>query len=141
MSLSFQSQSYALRFWHLPRYDEEVEGTTIRKYRDVSYYFSLRFTHMILNNNVSLEYSAPESLPSPITGILKETDSKADMWSLGMILHKLLFFKLPYRCVFGSFHLCSIVASFLSCYTGTQLPGMPMASPSVERRKATRWNG
>ncbi|KAF8815160.1 kinase-like protein [Phlegmacium glaucopus] len=48
-------------------------------------------------NTGTLEYSAPESLPSPLTGILKETDSKADMWSLGMILHKLLFFKLPYR--------------------------------------------
>ena len=25
-----------------------------------------------------------------------QVDSKADMWSLGMILHKLLFFRLPY---------------------------------------------
>ena len=45
----------------------------------------------------SLEYTAPESLPSPYTGLLRQIDSKADMWSLGMILHKLLFFKLPYR--------------------------------------------
>lgn len=45
----------------------------------------------------SLEYIAPESLPSPQTGLLQQVDSKADMWSLGMILHKLLFFKLPYR--------------------------------------------
>ncbi|PPR01919.1 hypothetical protein CVT24_001258 [Panaeolus cyanescens] len=47
-------------------------------------------------NTGTLEYTAPESLPSP-TGVLRQIDSKADMWSLGMILHKLLFFKLPYR--------------------------------------------
>jgi serine/threonine protein kinase len=44
-----------------------------------------------------LEYTSPESLPSPRTGLLNPVDSKADMWSLGMILHKLLFFKLPYK--------------------------------------------
>lgn len=44
-----------------------------------------------------LEYTSPESLPSPLTGLLQQIDSKADMWSLGMILHKLLFFRLPYR--------------------------------------------
>jgi hypothetical protein len=43
-----------------------------------------------------LEYTAPETLPSPRTGLLQPVDSKADMWSLGMILHKLIFFKLPY---------------------------------------------
>ncbi|KAJ7487838.1 kinase-like domain-containing protein [Mycena latifolia] len=48
-------------------------------------------------NTGTLEYTAPESLPSPRTGLLQPVDSKADMWSLGMILHKLLFFKLPYR--------------------------------------------
>lgn len=44
----------------------------------------------------SLEYASPESLPSS-SGVLAQIDSKADMWSLGMILHKLLFFKLPYK--------------------------------------------
>ncbi|KAK7031305.1 putative serine/threonine-protein kinase iks1 [Paramarasmius palmivorus] len=48
-------------------------------------------------NTGTLEYTAPESLPSPQTGYLRQIDSKADMWSLGMILHKMLFFKLPYR--------------------------------------------
>jgi serine/threonine protein kinase len=48
-------------------------------------------------NIISLEYASPESLPSPETGRLQQVDSKADMWSLGMILHKLLFFRLPYR--------------------------------------------
>ncbi|KAF4581706.1 putative serine/threonine-protein kinase iks1 [Pleurotus pulmonarius] len=48
-------------------------------------------------NTGTLEYTSPESLPSPTTGLLQQVDSKADMWSLGMILHKLLFFKLPYR--------------------------------------------
>lgn len=44
-----------------------------------------------------LEYASPESLPSPQTGLLQEVDSKSDMWSLGMILYKMLFFRLPYR--------------------------------------------
>ncbi|KAH0834768.1 ABC transporter transmembrane region 2-domain-containing protein [Lanmaoa asiatica] len=48
-------------------------------------------------NTGTLEYASPESLPSPQTGLLQEVDSKSDMWSLGMILHKMLFFRLPYR--------------------------------------------
>ncbi|KAG1722638.1 kinase-like domain-containing protein, partial [Suillus paluster] len=48
-------------------------------------------------NTGTLEYASPESLPAPLTGVLRQIDSKADMWSLGMILHKMLFFKLPYR--------------------------------------------
>ncbi|KAG7092144.1 hypothetical protein E1B28_008517 [Marasmius oreades] len=48
-------------------------------------------------NTGTLEYTAPESLPSPQTGLLQQIDSKADMWSLGMVLHKMLFFRLPYR--------------------------------------------
>ncbi|KAF8630993.1 hypothetical protein AX15_002685 [Amanita polypyramis BW_CC] len=48
-------------------------------------------------NTGTLEYSSPESLPSPETGFLRQIDSKADMWSLGMILYKMLFFRLPYR--------------------------------------------
>lgn len=47
-------------------------------------------------NTGTLEYTSPESLPSPQTGLLSQVDSKSDMWSLGMILHKLLFFHLPY---------------------------------------------
>ncbi|KAF8434595.1 kinase-like domain-containing protein [Boletus edulis BED1] len=48
-------------------------------------------------NTGTLEYASPESLPSPQTGLLQEVDSKSDMWSLGMILYKMLFFRLPYR--------------------------------------------
>ncbi|EIW77275.1 kinase-like protein [Coniophora puteana RWD-64-598 SS2] len=48
-------------------------------------------------NTGTLEYASPESLPDLATGLLREIDSKADMWSLGMILHKILFFRLPYR--------------------------------------------
>ena len=51
------------------------------------------------DTKLRLEYTSPESLPSPLTGLLQQIDSKSDMWSLGMILHKLLFFKLPYRWV------------------------------------------
>ncbi|KAL1676459.1 kinase-like domain-containing protein [Schizophyllum commune] len=48
-------------------------------------------------NTGTLEYTSPESLPSPQTGLLGSIDSKTDMWSLGMLLHKILFFRLPYR--------------------------------------------
>jgi serine/threonine protein kinase len=48
-------------------------------------------------NTGTLEYSSPESLPVPPHNTLPPTDSKSDMWSLGMILHKLIFFRLPYR--------------------------------------------
>ncbi|KDQ06555.1 hypothetical protein BOTBODRAFT_181484 [Botryobasidium botryosum FD-172 SS1] len=44
----------------------------------------------------TLEYTPPESLMRDSTGEYQQIDSKADMWSLGMILHKLLFFRLPY---------------------------------------------
>lgn len=50
-----------------------------------------------LKVNSRLEYTAPEMLRSPRTGLLMQIDSKADMWSLGMILHMLLFFRLPYH--------------------------------------------
>jgi hypothetical protein len=33
------------------------------------------------------------------------------MWSLGMILHKLLFFKLPYRCATSLFEVCRMVTT------------------------------
>jgi serine/threonine protein kinase len=52
-------------------------------------------------NTGTLEYASPESLPSPQTGILAQMDSKSDIWSLGMILHKLLFFHLPYTYASG----------------------------------------
>ncbi|KAF9226283.1 kinase-like protein [Gyrodon lividus] len=52
-------------------------------------------------NTGTLEYASPESLPSPETGLLQEIDSKSDLWSLGMILHKMLFFRLPYRYATG----------------------------------------
>ncbi len=56
----------------------------------------LTFHLVFISCGFSLEYASPESLPSP-TGLLFNVDSKSDMWSLGMILHKLLFFSLPYR--------------------------------------------
>jgi serine/threonine protein kinase len=47
-------------------------------------------------NTGTLEYCSPESLPAPHIGTLKTLDSKSDMWSLGMVLHRILFFRLPY---------------------------------------------
>ena len=55
-------------------------------------------------NTGTLEYASPESLPSPQTGILAQMDSKSDVWSLGMILHKLLFLHLPYAYASGGDH-------------------------------------
>jgi serine/threonine protein kinase len=57
----------------------------------------LQMPHARSGNTGTLEYSSPESLPVPPHNTLPPTDSKSDMWSLGMILHKLLFFRLPYR--------------------------------------------
>uniref|UniRef100_V5EZU8 non-specific serine/threonine protein kinase n=1 Tax=Kalmanozyma brasiliensis (strain GHG001) TaxID=1365824 RepID=V5EZU8_KALBG len=45
----------------------------------------------------TMEYMSPETiLVNPVTGRLDELSSKADIWSLGMILHLLLFFTLPF---------------------------------------------
>lgn len=47
-------------------------------------------------NTGTVEYCAPEALARDEAGALLPVDSKSDMWSLGMILHKLIFFRLPY---------------------------------------------
>ncbi|QRV74645.1 kinase domain protein [Ceratobasidium sp. AG-Ba] len=48
-------------------------------------------------NTGTLEYCAPESLGHNHDGSLRQITSKSDMWSLGMILHKLVYFKLPWK--------------------------------------------
>ncbi|KAG8742745.1 putative serine/threonine-protein kinase iks1 [Ceratobasidium sp. 414] len=48
-------------------------------------------------NTGTLEYSAPESLGHNQDGLLRQVTSKSDMWSLGMILHKLVYFRLPWK--------------------------------------------
>ncbi|KAF8308195.1 kinase-like protein, partial [Clavulina sp. PMI_390] len=46
----------------------------------------------------TLEYTAPEVLqPDFTTGLFREMDTKSDMWSLGVILHKLIFFTTPFH--------------------------------------------
>lgn len=45
----------------------------------------------------TMEYMAPEAVFPDTTGRLAELSSKADMWSLGVVLHLLLFFRLPYK--------------------------------------------
>ncbi|WRT65045.1 uncharacterized protein IL334_001987 [Kwoniella shivajii] len=44
----------------------------------------------------TMEYMAPETLIQDSQGRWRPSDSHADMWSLGMILHKMLFLHLPY---------------------------------------------
>ncbi|KAK8846730.1 hypothetical protein IAR55_005817 [Kwoniella newhampshirensis] len=44
----------------------------------------------------TMEYMAPETLDVGPNGQYRPSDSQADMWSLGMILHKMLFLHLPY---------------------------------------------
>lgn len=49
-------------------------------------------------NTGTMEYMPPETFhEDPKSGKLEELSSKADIWSLGMILHLLIFLKLPYR--------------------------------------------
>ncbi|KAE8266433.1 hypothetical protein A4X09_0g5917 [Tilletia walkeri] len=46
----------------------------------------------------TMDFMAPEAIfPDPHTGVLQELTSKSDIWSLGMILHLCVFFRLPYR--------------------------------------------
>ncbi|GAK63928.1 kinase-like protein [Moesziomyces antarcticus] len=45
----------------------------------------------------TMEYMAPEAVFADAGGRLAELSSKADMWSLGVVLHLLLFFRLPYK--------------------------------------------
>ncbi|TKY86463.1 hypothetical protein EX895_004612 [Sporisorium graminicola] len=45
----------------------------------------------------TMEYVSPETIvPNAVTGRLDELSSKADMWSVGMVLYLLVFFRLPY---------------------------------------------
>ncbi|KAB5590322.1 Pkinase domain-containing protein [Ceratobasidium theobromae] len=48
-------------------------------------------------NTGTLEYCAPESLRHDQDGTLRQVTSKSDMWSLGMVLHKLVYFRLPWK--------------------------------------------
>lgn len=58
---------------------------------------ALQTSRVRSGNTGTVEYSAPEALAKdPVTGQLLQIDSKSDMWSLGIILHKLIFFRLPY---------------------------------------------
>ena len=66
----------------------EIQGRKLHRF----------ITCPLLRNDLScsVEYSAPEALRLNAAGTLQQVDSRSDMWSLGMILHKLIFFRLPY---------------------------------------------
>ncbi|CAE6492907.1 unnamed protein product [Rhizoctonia solani] len=58
---------------------------------------ALQSTRERSGNTGTLEYSAPESLRHNQDGSLRQITSKSDIWSLGMILHKLIYFRLPWK--------------------------------------------
>lgn len=62
----------------------------------------LSSSHIRSGNTGTLEYCAPESVYRDPSGELKPIDSRTDMWSLGMILHKMVFFNLPFSYVMAS---------------------------------------
>ncbi|KZS97124.1 Pkinase-domain-containing protein [Sistotremastrum niveocremeum HHB9708] len=56
----------------------------------------LRSSSMRSGNTGTLEYCSPESIMQKSPRVFQPIDSKSDMWSLGMVLHKMLFFRLPF---------------------------------------------
>ncbi|KAL1408407.1 putative serine/threonine-protein kinase iks1 [Vanrija albida] len=45
----------------------------------------------------TMEYMAPETIVVDAKGHWRPSDSHADMWSLGVVLHKMVFLKTPYQ--------------------------------------------
>ncbi|KIR91892.1 IKS protein kinase [Cryptococcus deuterogattii CBS 10090] len=45
----------------------------------------------------TLEYMAPETLVFDVAGHYRPSDSHVDMWSIGMILYKMMFLRSPYK--------------------------------------------
>lgn len=46
----------------------------------------------------TLDYVPPEAFQiDPATGSLREMSSQADLWALGLLLHQLCYFRLPYQ--------------------------------------------
>ena len=85
----------ALRLWYLPRHDanprrEEWQHGNVSS-------CNCSAPRLLTHTTLEVSNTVLRSLPVPPHNILPPTDSKSDMWSLGMILHKLVFFRLPYR--------------------------------------------
>lgn len=54
-------------------------------------------THVAVGGSGTLAYTPPEALcPSPTTGHYPPPDRATDMWALGLVLHLLVFFALPF---------------------------------------------
>ncbi|KAJ9091033.1 hypothetical protein QFC20_007750, partial [Naganishia adeliensis] len=52
--------------------------------------------HLDKSRLTTSSLKAPETIAPDSNGHWQEWDTKADIWSLGLILHKLIFFRLPY---------------------------------------------
>jgi serine/threonine protein kinase len=76
----------------------------------------LSSSHIRSGNTGTLEYCAPESVTRDPSGELRPIDSRSDMWSLGMILHKMVFFNLPFSNVTATDF--ERLEREISCYAG-----------------------
>ncbi|KAL7415204.1 kinase-like domain-containing protein [Mrakia frigida] len=83
-------------------------------------------------NTGTMEYCAPESLMVDREGRLMELGREGDLWSLGMVLYKLLFFKLPY----SQIEDFDLLASDIKAYPGFH--PTPALIASFQRRGLPR---
>ncbi|WVQ83973.1 hypothetical protein IAT38_006118 [Cryptococcus sp. DSM 104549] len=60
----------------------------------------------------TMEYMAPETLLPDGTGRYRPSDTCADMWSMGIILYKLIFLKLPYPETMDFAHLQRVILAY-----------------------------
>ncbi|BGP51178.1 putative serine/threonine-protein kinase iks1 [Rhodotorula kratochvilovae] len=80
----------------------------------------------------TLLYTPPEAFfPSPLTGHLPPPDRATDMWALGLILHLLCFFALPYATAEGND--TRAMEDEVKRYGGALIHRSPARRPTCER--------
>ena len=91
----------------------------------------LHESHTRSGHTGTMEFMAPEVLRiDPRTGALEELSRKADMWSLGMILHLLLYFRLPYTQVED----IDVLSQEMRDYQGWKLDSCQLPTPHVKSK-------